>query len=79
MKRAGPQNEDGLLPLQINIVRDPESQPGRMKELLGIYRNLALLARVRNVVDPVKGILPTHVATAKTAHAALCTTMYYGG
>jgi hypothetical protein len=67
------------LPLQINIIRDPEFQHERMKELLNLYRNLALLARVRNVIDPVKGTLPIHVATARKAHTALSRTMDYGG
>ena len=79
IKRAGTQDQDGLLPIQLDIIRASEPLQPLMKEVLGMYRNLALLARVRNVVDPVKGTLPIHVALVKNAHAALCRTMHYGG
>ena len=79
IKRAGTQDQDGLLRVQFDIIHGSEPLQPLMKEVLGMYRNLALLARVRNVVDPVKGTLPLHVAAVKKAHAALCRTMGYGG
>ena len=79
IKRAGTQDQDGFLATQIDIVYGLEPFQPLRKEVLGMYRNLALLARVRNIVDAVMGILPIHVATVKKAHAALCRTMRYGG
>ena len=79
LKRAGTQNEDGLLALLVNVIRDQEPRQKQMKELLSMYRDLAMLAKVRNILDPVKSILPIHVATVGEAHKALCRTMQYGG
>lgn len=79
VKRAGPRDEDGLLPVGIDIMY-PRKLPGSLlEEVLSMYRNLALLARVRRLVDPMKGVLPWHVAAARKAHEILTTTMRYDG
>ena len=79
IKRAGTQDQDGLLLVQVNIIHGSKPLQQLLKEVLAMYRNLALLARVRNVIDPVKGTLPIHVAAAGKAYAALCKSMRYGG
>lgn len=38
-----------------------------LREVLSMYRGLAALARLRGIVDRVKGVLPWHVAAARKA------------
>lgn len=76
VKRAGTRDEDGLLLVQVDNI----SGEGFRLDLMGVlkmYRDLATLARVRNIVDPVYGTLPVHIAAAGKAHAALCRSMSY--
>ena len=76
VKRAGTRDEDGLLLVQVDNI----SGEGFQLDLMGVlkmYRDLATLARVRNIVDSVYGTLPVHIAAAGEAHAALCRSMYY--
>lgn len=68
LKRAGTRDEDGLLPLAVDIVHMPKVQDGLLKELLGMYRDLAALARLRGTVHGLHGIMPWHIATAKKAN-----------
>lgn len=77
VKRAGPRDEDGLIPLGVNLVHGQKSYKAVLKEVLGMYRNLGTLARVRGVVDPVKSVLPLHVAAARKAWKMLVETMRY--
>ena len=42
-----------------------------LREILGYYRGLGTLARVRGVVDSVKDVRPWHVAAAEKAVKAL--------
>ena len=77
VKRAGARDEDGLIPLGVNIVYGQKPHRAALKEVLGMYRNLGLLARVRGVVDPVKSVLPLHVAAARKAWKAVNETMRY--
>lgn len=78
VKRAGARDEDGLLPLGVNILYTQDSYRSVLKDVLGMYRNLGTLARVRAVIDPVKSLLPLHVAAARKAHEAVSATMRYG-
>lgn len=77
VKRAGPRDEDGLIPLGVNVVHGQKPYKTVLKEVLGMYRNLGTLARVRGVVDPVKSVLPLHVAATRKAWRALSETMRY--
>ena len=76
LKQAGAGEEDGLLPLAVNAVHGGDTEEWLL-EVLGMYRDLATLARVRNITDSVIGILPLHVAAASKAYAALNNTMRY--
>ena len=71
LKRAGTRDEDGLLPLAVDIVQTPKVNDVMFKELIGIYRDLAALARLRGTVHGLHGILPLHVATAGKANEGL--------
>lgn len=77
VKRAGPRDEDGLIPLGVNLVHGQKPYKAVLKEVLGMYRNLGTLARVRGVVDPVKSVLPLHVAAARKAWKMLSETMRF--
>ena len=77
VKRAGPRDEDGLIPLGVKLVHGQKPHRAVLKEVLGMYRNLGTLARVRGVVDPVKSVLPLHVAAANKAWKAVSETMRY--
>ena len=77
VKRAGARDEDGLIALGVNLIHGQKPYKAVLKEVLGLYRNLATLARVRGVVHPVKGVLPLHVATARKAWKTLSETMRY--
>lgn len=77
IKRAGPRDEDGLSPMGVNVVHGQKPYVALLKEVLGMFRNLGTLARVRGEVDPVKSVLPLHVAAARKAWRALSETMRY--
>lgn len=68
LKRAGTRDEDGLLPLAVDIVHMPKVKDGLLRELLGMYRDLAALARLRGTVHGLHGIMPWHIATARKAN-----------
>lgn len=79
IKRAGTADDDGFLPVQVTIVHGSKPRQPVLKEVLSMYRDLSALARVRNVIDAIKGTLPIHVAAAKKVHTALCKSMRYAG
>lgn len=79
VKRAGPRDEDGLVRVGVNVVHGLTPPRPLLKAVLGMYRNLGLLARVRGIADPVKSVVPYHVAATLRAHAAVTSTMRYGG
>ena len=78
VKRAGPRDENGLIPLSVNLLHGQKPYRGVLKEVLGMYRNLGTLARVRGIVDPMRSVLPLHVAAARKAWKAVSETMRYG-
>ena len=75
MKRQSAHDQDGLLTCEVNLLYSQRPCEALLKEVLGMYSSLATLARIRNIVDPIKSILPVHVAAAIKAHAALHHTM----
>ena len=75
--RAGSRDEDGLIPLGVNLVHGQKPYRAVLKEVLRMYRNLGTLARVRGVVDPVKSVLPLHVAAARKAWKVVSETMRF--
>ncbi|KAL6714239.1 hypothetical protein ACLMJK_007662 [Lecanora helva] len=79
VKRAGPRDEDGLLRIQVNVIHGQKPYRPLLKAVLGMYRNLGLLARVRGLVDPVISLEPYHIAAVRKAHRMINTTMPCGG
>ncbi len=77
IKRAGARDEDGLVAVGINIIHAQKPDKAVLRDLLGMYRGLAMLAKVKGVVDPVSTVLPWHVAAARKAHAVLSSTMLW--
>lgn len=75
LKRLGARDEDGLLTCGVNLIYAQRPFEAVLKEVLEMYGRLATLARIRGIVDPVKSILPWHVAAAVKAHTALGATM----
>lgn len=77
IKRGGMTNDDPPIVMEVNIVQsDVVGNPrtfheSLLREVLGYYRGLGSLARVRGVVDSVKDIRPWHIAAAEKAVKAL--------
>lgn len=77
IKRGGTNSDDPPIVIEVNIVHsevigNPRTfHEGLLREILGYYRGLGTLARVRGVVDPVKDIRPWHIAAAQKAVKAL--------
>ena len=83
IKRAGPQDEDGLKRVAVNLIHGQIGHRALLGEVLGMYSGLALLARVRAIgnaetIGPAWGLLPYHVTAARKAHLAVTATMRYG-
>lgn len=80
LKRAGTRDEDGLIAVEVDIVHgDLKGKETVLKEVLSMYRGLAALARLRNVVDRVTGVLPWHVAAARRAGDGVNSLMSWNG
>ena len=77
IKRAGANDEDGVLLTQVKIAHGLGDVKALMRFSLHKYRNLASLARLRNITDSRRGTLPIHVAAARKAHDVLEKTMRY--
>lgn len=69
-----------MAPLEVNLVHSSSSIGGAptpkrhtavLRDVLASYRGLALLARVRGVDHPRRGVLPWHAASARRAARAL--------
>ena len=71
VKRAGYREEDGMVTIAVNMLHCSGSPTNMLKELLVMYRGLVLLAGHRGVVNPVKQILPLHVAACVKAHTSV--------
>lgn len=81
IKRGGTKQNDPPLVMEINIiygeiVGNPRTyHENLLKEILGYYRGLGTLARVRGIVDAVRDIRPWHIAAVEKAMTALYTFM----
>ena len=89
LKRAGSDDEDGLLPLGVSLISGDlsSSKNGAMaekknerllREVLRMYSDLATLARLRGTEDWKLGILPWHVAAARKGRDAVRSSMTWG-
>lgn len=77
VKNSGTSTDDPPIVLEVNIiyaevVGNPRTfHDTLLREILGYYRGLATLARVRGVVHPVRDGRPWHIAAAEKAVKAL--------
>ncbi|OOF98939.1 hypothetical protein ASPCADRAFT_127527 [Aspergillus carbonarius ITEM 5010] len=74
LRRKGSTDGDGLYTMSVNILfarRPPSSYDTLLREILGMYRDLATLARARGTRTVQQGTLPWHVATAVKAQTML--------
>ncbi|CAD6449338.1 8d221f3b-15d5-4f29-ba50-02ddc933663e [Sclerotinia trifoliorum] len=77
IKNSGTNTDDPPLVMEVNIIHaevvgNPRTfHDTLLREILGYYRGLATLARVRGVVHPVRDGRPWHVAAAEKAVKAL--------
>ena len=77
VKRGGPRESDRLVRIGVNIIRGQKPHRPLLKAILGMYNNLALLARVRGIADSATGVEPYHIAAARKAHRAVSASMKY--
>ncbi len=75
VKRAGREDEDGIVAMSVNLLYTARPHEPQLKEILGVYRGLGTLARLKGLADPVKSVLPWHVAAAVKAQEALSSVM----
>jgi mediator of RNA polymerase II transcription subunit 13, fungi type len=77
LKRGGVNSDDPPIIMEVNIlysevVGNPRTfHEGLLREILGYYRGLGTLARVRGLVDSVEDVRPWHIAAAEKAVKAL--------
>ncbi|KAL8768475.1 MAG: hypothetical protein Q9209_005266 [Squamulea sp. 1 TL-2023] len=87
LKRAGAEDNDGLIPLGVNLIATIMSKPDTgncqahdktLTEVLEMYSDLATLARLQGLEAWKVGVLPWHVAAAKKAKKAVTGCMMWG-
>lgn len=89
LKRAGADDEDGLLPLGVNLVSTDlktgndeagvsQGNEKVLRDVLGMYSDLSSLARMRGIEEWKGGVLPWHVAAARKARGAVGGCMRWG-
>ncbi|KAI1006160.1 hypothetical protein K3495_g2060 [Podosphaera aphanis] len=77
IKRGGINPDDPPIVIEVNIVYSEVTGNPRtfheclLKEILGYYRGLGTLARVRGTVDAIKDVRPWHIAAVEKAIKAL--------
>lgn len=74
LRRKGAKDGDGVFTLTVNLVhtqRSPPSHDSLLKEILGMYRDLASLARTKGMRSVQGNTLPWHIATALRAQELL--------
>ncbi|KAJ5595194.1 Mediator complex subunit Med13 [Penicillium hispanicum] len=74
LRRKGTTDGDGVFSMTVNLVysqRPSQSHEGILKDILGMYRDLASLARARGMRSVQGNTLPGHIATALRAQELL--------
>lgn len=71
IKRAGARDGDGLVSMGVNLLHAQKPYHVQLKDVLDMYHGLGTLARIRGLVDPVRGVLPWHMAAAVNARSGL--------
>ncbi|KAI9774172.1 MAG: mediator of RNA polymerase II transcription subunit 13 [Geoglossum simile] len=65
------EHENAPAVMSVNLLHAQRSYEPLLREILGMYRDLGTLARLKGVVDPVKSVVPWHVAAAVKAQEGL--------
>lgn len=55
----------------VNLLHAQKPYHVQLKDVLDMYHGLGTLARIRGLVDPVRGVLPWHMAAAVNARSGL--------
>ena len=74
IKKSGPKIEDILAVMEVNLLHTetpPRSYEPLLREMLGQFRSLGTLTKVRGMADPDGDVRPWHVAAAEKAVRAL--------
>ncbi|KAJ5387661.1 hypothetical protein N7509_010202 [Penicillium cosmopolitanum] len=74
LRRKGVVDSDGVFAMTVNLVHTPRpslTHETLLREILGMYRDLATLARVRGIRSVQNNTLPWHIATALRAQELL--------
>ncbi|KAL4943724.1 hypothetical protein BDV06DRAFT_220984 [Aspergillus oleicola] len=74
LRRRGSTDMDGAFSMNVNLLftqRPSSSYETLLREIIGMYRDLATLARVRGTRIAQSGTLPWHIATAVRAQELL--------
>ncbi|KAJ5669571.1 Mediator complex subunit Med13 [Penicillium macrosclerotiorum] len=74
LRRKGAADSDGVFTMNANLIytQRPSSSPESvLKEILGMYRDLACLARAKGIRSVQANTLPWHIATALRAQELL--------
>ncbi|PKS11409.1 hypothetical protein jhhlp_003172 [Lomentospora prolificans] len=74
IKRGGTKAEDPPVVMEVNVIYSdgsPRQHEGLLREMLGHFRALGTLARVRGVTDKETDVRPWHVAAAEKGVRAL--------
>ncbi|KAL4932637.1 uncharacterized protein BDV17DRAFT_168856 [Aspergillus undulatus] len=74
LRRRGSTDSDGAFSMNVNLLftqRPSSSYENLLREILGMFRDLATLARVRGTRIVQSGTLPWHIATALRAQEIL--------
>lgn len=64
IKRGGPHDDDPPVCMSLNLLHAQVPYESLLREVLSMYRGLGVLARFKSVVDPLRSVLPWHIATA---------------
>ncbi|KAJ5755637.1 hypothetical protein N7533_005180 [Penicillium manginii] len=74
LRRKGVADSDGVFAMTVNLVHTPRPSPSHeilLREVLGMYRDLATLARARGIRSVQNNTMPWHIATALRAQELL--------
>ncbi|KAJ5093435.1 Mediator complex subunit Med13 [Penicillium angulare] len=74
LRRKGTTDSDGVFSMTVNLIhsqRPASSHEPLLKEILGMYRDLASLARIKGMRSVQGNTLPWHIATALRAQELL--------
>lgn len=74
LRRKSASDGDGAYSMSVNLIysqRSPSAQEALLRDLLGMYRDLATLARSKGMIIAQHNTLPWHIATAVRAQEIL--------